>query len=56
MAMTTANTIPWNLVTKNLQDSELPHKKLQEKITKLEKHLKRARRARPQAGRLEITI
>jgi ribosomal subunit interface protein len=37
--MTTPNTIPWNFVTKNLQGSELLHKKLQEKITKLEKHL-----------------
>ena len=44
--MTTVNTIPWNLVTKNLQDSELLHKKLQEKINKLEKHLKRFFQAR----------
>ena len=30
--MTTPNTIPWNFVTKNLQGSELLHKKLQEKL------------------------
>jgi hypothetical protein len=37
--MTTPNTIPWNLVTKNLQGSKLLHRKLHEKITKLKKHL-----------------
>ena len=31
---------PWNLVTKNLHGHELLRKKLHQKITKLEKHLK----------------
>jgi len=33
-------TIPWNLVTKNLHGYELLYKKLHQKITKLERHLK----------------
>ena len=32
--------LPWNLVTKNLHGHELLRKKLHEKITRLEKHLK----------------
>lgn len=32
--------LPWNLVTKNLHGHELLRKKLHQKITKLEKHLK----------------
>jgi len=34
-------SLPWNLVTKNLHGHELLRKKLREKISKLEKHLKR---------------
>ncbi len=33
-------TLKWNLVTKHLHGHELLHKKLRQKITKLEKHLK----------------
>ena len=33
-------TLPWNLVTKHLHGHELLRKKLRQKITKLEKHLK----------------
>ena len=38
--MTSLTTLPWNLVTKNLQVDGLLRKKLRQKITKLEKHLK----------------
>src|SRR5256885_1862727 len=38
--MTTLTTLPWNLVTKNLHGHELLRKKLREKMTRLEKHLK----------------
>jgi ribosomal subunit interface protein len=38
--MTSLTTLPWNLATKNLQVDRLLRKKLREKITKLEKHLK----------------
>lgn len=36
----TPTTLPWNLVTKNLHGHELLRKKLRQKLTKLEKHLK----------------
>jgi ribosomal subunit interface protein len=38
--MTSLTTLPWNLVTKNLQVDGLLRKKLRQKITKLEKQLK----------------
>ena len=38
--MTSLTTLPWNLVTKNLQVDGLLRKKLRQKINKLEKHLK----------------
>jgi ribosomal subunit interface protein len=38
--MTSLTTLPWNLVTKNLQVDELLRKKLRQKINKLEKHPK----------------
>src|SRR5882762_1922202 len=41
LPMTTLSALPWNLVTKNLHGHELLRKKLHQKITKLEKHLKR---------------
>src|SRR3989442_7428333 len=34
------DTLPWNLVTKNLHGHELLRKKLRQKISKLERHLK----------------
>src|SRR5438128_3013390 len=40
LPMTTLTTLPWNLVTKNLHGHELLRKKIHEKITKLEKHVK----------------
>ncbi len=40
MTTTTLTEIPWNLVTKNLHGHELLGKKLRQKITKLEQHLK----------------
>jgi RNA polymerase sigma factor (sigma-70 family) len=40
MTTTQSTSFPWNLVTKNLHGHELLRKKLHEKITKLEKHLK----------------
>src|SRR5467141_695183 len=40
LPMTTLTALPWNLVTKNLHGHELLRKKLHQKITKLEKHLK----------------
>ena len=40
LSMTTLTPLPWNLVTKNLHGHELLRKKLHQKITKLEKHLK----------------
>src|SRR5882762_5849957 len=33
-------TLPWNLITKNLHGHELLRKKLRQKISKLERHLK----------------
>lgn len=38
--MTTLTTFQWNLVTKNLHGHEMLRKQIQEKIGKLEKHLK----------------
>ena len=40
MTVPPATTLPWNLVTKNLHGHELLRKKILEKITKLERHLK----------------
>ncbi|HUA66672.1 MAG TPA: HPF/RaiA family ribosome-associated protein [Alphaproteobacteria bacterium] len=40
MATALLKELPWNLVTKNLHGHELLRKKLREKISKLEKHLK----------------
>jgi ribosomal subunit interface protein len=40
LSMNTLTALPWNLVTKNLHGHELLRKKLHQKITKLEKHLK----------------
>jgi len=37
---TKLETLPWNLVTKNLHGHELLRKKLRQKISKLERHLK----------------
>ena len=40
MATILLKELPWKLVTKNLHGHELLRKKLREKISKLEKHLK----------------
>ena len=40
MATALLKELPWNLVTKNLHGHELLRKKLREKISKIEKHLK----------------
>ena len=40
MAIALLKELPWNLVTKNLHGHELLRKKIHQKISKLEKHLK----------------
>jgi ribosomal subunit interface protein len=39
MTTTTAGTMPWNIVTKNIIEDDLLRKKIREKIGKLERHL-----------------